>query len=160
VLAATARRSSSASALFSSLDLDLPAVLLNGALGRARKDRAIFHRAPFSPEDATLILERFVANGVTPCLYLESSAWDVVSGPMPSAGRAYLDGVQQHLKLVDNLAELCSSFRVYEFSVVGVEEPTFLRQVQEGLLGQSRPPEVVLSPDGRIGGTAGGRPQS
>jgi HAD superfamily hydrolase (TIGR01484 family) len=67
VLAATARRSSSAGALFSLLDLDLPALLLNGALGRSRRDRVIFHQAPFPPEDATEILAAFLTNGVTPC---------------------------------------------------------------------------------------------
>jgi hypothetical protein len=152
VLAATARRSSAAGALFSLHGLDLPALLLNGALGRGRRDRAIFYQVPFSLEDANSILETFCERGVTPCVNFETAEWDVVSGLTPSAGSAYLDGVGQYLKLVDNLDELCGSLRVFGFSVAGVEEPTILRNVEAKLLRLPRPPEVVLSPDGRIGG--------
>ena len=52
LLAATARRSGSAAHYLRQAQLDLPAVLLNGALGRDKGGEPTFHRCAFDPADA------------------------------------------------------------------------------------------------------------
>ena len=80
LLAATARRSWSAAHYLRQADLDLPAVLLNGALGRDKGGEPIFHQCTFEPDDALAVLDIFERHGVTPGANFESREWDVVSG--------------------------------------------------------------------------------
>ena len=87
LLAASARRSSSASYFFGRAGIDLPAVLLNGALGRDKGGGPTFHQRSFDPAHAAVALDVFTRHGVTPCVSFESDEWDVVSGPTPEFRR-------------------------------------------------------------------------
>src|ERR1700722_18866125 len=66
LLAATARRSWSAAHYLRKARLDLPVVLLNGALGRDKGGEPIFHQCTFDPADALAALDVFERHGVTP----------------------------------------------------------------------------------------------
>ena len=58
LLAATARRSWSVAHYLRQAELDLPAVLLNGALGRDKGGEPTFHQCTFDPADAAAALGR------------------------------------------------------------------------------------------------------
>ncbi len=133
LLAATARRSWSAAHHFRQAELDLPAVMLNGALGRDTGGEPIFHQCSFDPADAAAALDVFMRHGVTPCAAFESPRWDVVSGPVPSSGEPYLDWARSQLTLVTDLPLLVASLPVFAFSVVACPEPAALHQVRDGL---------------------------
>ena len=133
LLAATARRSWSAAHYFRLAGLDLPAVLLNGALGRERGGGPQFHTRTFDPAHALAALEIFTRRGVTPCAYFESQEWDVVSGPNPSSGEPYLLWAASQLRLVDDLSAMVASLPVYAFSVVACPEASSLRKIRSEL---------------------------
>ena len=80
LLAATARRTWSALHYMRRARLDLPAVMLNGAIGRDSRGGDIFHQRTFDPTDAMEVLDVFERSAVTPCVNFESDKWDVVSG--------------------------------------------------------------------------------
>jgi hydroxymethylpyrimidine pyrophosphatase-like HAD family hydrolase len=133
LLAATARRSSSASYFFRRAGIDLPAVLLNGALGRDRGGGPTFHQRSFDPAHAAVALDVFTRHGVTPCASFESEEWDVVSGPAPSSGDPYLAWAGSQLTLVDDLSALVASLPLYAFSVVACPEADALHAIRDEL---------------------------
>jgi hydroxymethylpyrimidine pyrophosphatase-like HAD family hydrolase len=134
LLVATARRSWSAAHYLRQAAVDLPAVLLNGALGRDSGNGSIFHQRTFDPVDALAILDVFERCGVAPCVNFESTEWDVVSGPVPSAGEPYLLWAAAQLKRVDDLRPMAASLPVYAFSVVGCPAEAALRAVRDELV--------------------------
>jgi Cof subfamily protein (haloacid dehalogenase superfamily) len=133
LLAASARRSWSAAHFFSQAGIDLPAVLLNGALGRDKGGEPIFHQRSFDPAHVEGALDVFTRHGVTPCASMETKEWDVVSGPVPSSGEPYLAWAAPQLKQVDDLSTLVASLPVYAFSVVACPEPSALHAIRDEL---------------------------
>jgi hypothetical protein len=133
LLAATARRSWSAAHYLRQADLDLPAVLLNGALGRDKGGGPTFHQCVFDPVDALAVLDVFERHGVTPGANFETQEWDVVSGPVPSSGEPYVVWAGSHLRLVDDLRSMVAALPVYAFSVVACPEEAVLRAVRDEL---------------------------
>jgi hydroxymethylpyrimidine pyrophosphatase-like HAD family hydrolase len=133
LLAASARRSSSASYFFQRAGIDLPAVLLNGALGRDKGGGPTFHQRSFDPAAASVALSVFTRHGVTPCASFESQEWDVVSGPVPSSGVAYLVWATSQLKQVDDLQTLVVSLPVFAYSVVACPEADSLHAIRDEL---------------------------
>ncbi|HEX4126895.1 MAG TPA: HAD hydrolase family protein [Acidimicrobiales bacterium] len=133
LLAATARRSWSAAHFFQRAKVDLPAVLLNGALGRDKGGGPTFHQRTFDQAQAALALDVFIRHGVSPCANFESGEWDVVSGPAPSSGGPYLTWAASQLKQVDDLSTLIGSLPVYAFSVVACPDATALHAVRDEL---------------------------
>ena len=133
LLAATARRSWSAAHFPRRAELDLPVVLLNGALGRDKGGEATFHQCAFGPVDALDVLDVFERHGVTPGANFETREWDVVSGPMPSSGEPYVASAGSHLRLVDDLRAMVAALPVYAFSVVACPEAAALRAARAEL---------------------------
>lgn len=78
LLVATGRRANSASAGLEVNDLDLPAVLLNGALGVDFRTGDQFHTRSFDPETARDIVRSLEAVGLYPVMYLADGS---VRGP-------------------------------------------------------------------------------
>jgi 5-amino-6-(5-phospho-D-ribitylamino)uracil phosphatase len=152
LLAATSRRSHTVANYFERLELDLPALLLNGALGRREGRREVFHHRSFTTDGATGVLQVFERHGVHPCVHFETQLWDIVSGPTPSAGRPYLESNRAQLRMVDDLDAMCASLPVYQFSVCAADEVGPLQRVRNDLEASDALAEVVLSPDARIGG--------
>ncbi len=152
LLAATARRSWSVAHYFEQAGLDLPAVMLNGALGRDKGGERTFHRCTFDPTDAAAVLDVFTRHGVTPCANFESRQWDVVSGPAPSSGEPYLLWAASQLKLVEDLTTLVASLPVFAFSVVACPEVAALHEVRGELAALGGIGMVNVFPDKVFGG--------
>jgi hydroxymethylpyrimidine pyrophosphatase-like HAD family hydrolase len=152
LLAATARRSWSAASYFRRAELDLPAVLLNGALGRDKGDGPIFHQRTFDPAVAAAALAAFSRQGVTPCASFESPEWDVVSGSAPSSGDPYLQWAAPRLRLVDDLPSMVTSLPVYAFSVVGYPDSSPLLDLRDALAASDGIGMVNLFEDKVFGG--------
>jgi hydroxymethylpyrimidine pyrophosphatase-like HAD family hydrolase len=152
LLAATARRSWSAAHYLRQAELDLPAVLLNGALGRDKGGEPTFHRRAFDPPDALAALDVFARHGVTPGANFESKEWDVVSGPAPSSGERYVVWAGSHLRLVSDLRAMVAALPVYAFSVVACPEEEALRGVRDELAAASGVGIVNVFPDKVFGG--------
>jgi len=152
LLAATARRSWSAAHYLRQADLDLPVVLLNGALGRDKGGEPIFHQCAFDPADALAALDVFERHGVTPGANFESREWDVVSGPAPSSGEPYIVWAGSHLRLVDDLRAMVAALPVYAFSVVACPEEAALRAVRDDLAAVSGVGMVNVFADKVFGG--------
>jgi len=152
LLAATARRSWSAAHYLRQADLDLPAVLLNGALGRDKGGQPTFHRRAFDPVDALAALDVFEQHGVTPGANFETREWDVVSGPVPSSGEPYVVWAGSHLRLVDDLRAMVAALPVYAFSVVACPEEAVLRAVRDELTAAGVIGMVNVFPDKVFGG--------
>jgi hydroxymethylpyrimidine pyrophosphatase-like HAD family hydrolase len=152
LLAATARRSWSAAHYLGQAGLDLPAVLLNGALGRDKGGAPTFHQRAFEPVDALAALDVFARHGVSPGANFETAEWDVVSGPAPSSGDPYVEWAKSHFRQVDDLRELVASLPVYAFSVVACPEATALRAVRDELASADGVGMVNVFPDKVFGG--------
>ncbi len=133
LLAATARRSWSVADYLRQAELDLPAVMLNGALGRDKGGEPTFHQCTFDPGEAAAALDVFTRHGVTPCASFESREWDVVSGPVPSSGEPYLLWAGSQLQLVEDLATLVGSLPVFALSVVACPDPEALHEIRDEL---------------------------
>ena len=152
LLAASARRSSSASYFFRRAGIDLPAVLLNGALGRDKGGGPAFHQHSFDPAHAAVALDVFTRHGVTPNASFESDEWDVVSGPVPSSGDPYLAWAASQLKLVDDLSTLVASRPVFAYSVVACPEADGLHAIRDELSGAAGIGMVNVFADNVFGG--------
>jgi hydroxymethylpyrimidine pyrophosphatase-like HAD family hydrolase len=152
LLAASARRSRSAANYLRRAGLDLPAVLLNGALGRDKGGEPTFHQRTFDPDDALAVLDIFERHGVTPGANFESKEWDVVSGPAPSSGAPYIVWAGSQLRMVDDLRAMVAALPVYAFSVVACPEVAALRAVRDDLAAASAVGMVNVFPDKVFGG--------
>jgi hydroxymethylpyrimidine pyrophosphatase-like HAD family hydrolase len=90
LLVATGRRPRSAAEALAREGLTPPAVLLDGAVGHDLLAQTVFHRAPFSAEDAAAVLAAFEGCGLSPCLYVDRPDADVVVGAAPSTRPEHL----------------------------------------------------------------------
>jgi hydroxymethylpyrimidine pyrophosphatase-like HAD family hydrolase len=71
VLVATGRRLRSAVATLARSGIELPTVVLDGALGRDLGPGRTFHRAPFTRERPARSSAGFREAGLSPCLYVD-----------------------------------------------------------------------------------------
>lgn len=117
VLVATGRRLRSAAASLRSHGLDLPAVLLDGALGHDLRDGRRFHEACFSTPDAVTALAAFGAAGLSPAVYVDRAGTDVVVGARPSTHPDHLALIGDWLGR-DDLDDVVACEPVYAFVVV------------------------------------------
>jgi hypothetical protein len=152
LVAATARRSWSAAYHFSRAGLDLPAVLLNGAIGRDIDGHGVFHRRSFGASDAAAVLEVFDRHRIMPGAFLETEEWDVVSGPNPSCGQSYLDWAGSQLRVVDDLASMLVSHPAYAFTVNGSSDYETLERLREEVADLEGVGSALLGTDSRFGG--------
>ncbi len=152
LLAATARRSWSAAHSLRQAELDLPVVLLNGALGRDKSGGPTFHRCAFYPVDALEVLDVFERHGVMPGANFETREWDVVSGPVPSSGEPYVVWAGSRLRLVEDLRAMVAALPVFAFSVVACPDAAALRAVCDELAAAGGVGMVNVFPDKVFGG--------
>lgn len=123
VLVATGRRLRSAAASLHRHRLDLPAVLLDGAMGYDLSDLRCFHEACFRPADAIATLAAFTAAGLSPAVYVNRPDVDVLVGRDPSTHALHLAHIGDGLGRGD-LDQAVASEAVYAFVVVdGGPEP-------------------------------------
>lgn len=119
LLVATGRRHRSARAGLLRAGLHLPAVVLDGAMGRDRDDRP-FHDAVFRAGDATRVLEAFLAAGLEPAVYVDRPGVEVVVGDAPATHPEHLRYIGDGLAR-DDLHRVVASEGVYSFAVLGGE---------------------------------------
>lgn len=93
VLVATGRRRRSALATLARAGLELPAVVLDGALGCEPRTGRVFHRAAFDPARALRVLDAFGDAGLSPCVYVDRPGTEVVAGPDPSTHPRHLEAL-------------------------------------------------------------------
>lgn len=136
VLVATGRRRRSAEASLRRHGLDLPAVLLDGAMGHDLRNGRRFHEASFSPRDATATLAAFTGAGLSPAVYVDRPRVDVVVGEHPSTHEAHLAHVGDWLARGD-LEAVVASEPTYAFVVVDAD-PAVIGAVAQGVQGSGR----------------------
>ncbi|MGH8908815.1 MAG: HAD family hydrolase [Egibacteraceae bacterium] len=125
VLVATGRRTRSAAAGLARSGLVLPAVLLDGALGRDLRDGRLFHEHRFTPEHAAAVLAAFAEAGLSPCVYVEQPDADVVIEARPSTSASHLAMLGPWARRGD-LADTVATQPVYAFAICG-RDPRVLR---------------------------------
>jgi hypothetical protein len=131
LLVATGRRPRSAATALARNDLSPPAVLLDGAIGRELPAGRVFHETRFESEDAQAVLAAFVAEGLSPCVYVDRPGADVVVGRRPSTSPAHLEFIGRFLAQGD-LDRVVASERVYAFGIAG-GDPQLLARVVRGI---------------------------
>src|SRR5688500_8339016 len=83
VLVATGRRRRSTEEGLARSGLRLPAVVLDGAMGRDHDGRA-FHDATYTAAQAGRVLDAFRSAGLEPAVYVDQPGVEVVVGERPS----------------------------------------------------------------------------
>lgn len=119
VLVATGRRLRSAVDTLGRSGLALPTVVLDGALGRDVGADRTFHRAAFTPSQATAVLEAFRGAGLSPCLYVDDPDAEVVIDGRPSTHPGHLAHIGSWLERRVDLGPVAASRSVLMFAVVG-----------------------------------------
>jgi hydroxymethylpyrimidine pyrophosphatase-like HAD family hydrolase len=120
VLAATSRRPRVTKQRLGDAGLELPAVLIDGAIGIDFRTEERFHEAVFGADAAQNTLAAFHAHGLDPCMYIDDPDIDIAVSPSPST-------CTEHLKRLGRLAgtrdldETARAVSVYAFSVLGLE---------------------------------------
>jgi hydroxymethylpyrimidine pyrophosphatase-like HAD family hydrolase len=119
VLVATGRRHRSAVEGLARSGLSLPAVVLDGAMGRDRDGRT-FHDMPFSREQAEDVLDAFLAGGLEPGVYVDRPGVELVVGERPATHQIHLDWVGRGVQVAD-LRRTVAEEDVYSFMIVAGE---------------------------------------
>jgi HAD superfamily hydrolase (TIGR01484 family) len=120
VLVATGRRVTSTRVPLARIGHQLPAVVLNGALGLDLATGERFHRDGFSPADAAAVLDGWRSAGLEPCVYLDDPVLDVVVGRHPSTNPGHLQTLGASATVAD-LDEVVRTKSVLAFTVIGLE---------------------------------------
>jgi hydroxymethylpyrimidine pyrophosphatase-like HAD family hydrolase len=148
VLAATARRPSSALGIMASNGVILPAVLFDGCLGHDFRSGSTFHLRTFETETAAWVLEVLAAAGIEPCVNIVDPHKDVVVGFRPSTVPDHLLELETVLRRGD-LGEVVTNEDVLSFVVCGRPEEFFLSTA--GALAERA--TISISRDVTFGGT-------
>lgn len=122
VLVATGRRRGSTRAPLARIGLAPPAVMLNGALGVHLSTGEQFHRAPFSPDEAAVVLDAFRAGGLDPCVYVEHPSVEVFVSTTPGTHPRHLRELGEAAVPAD-LDQAVVEHPVLAFGVIGVARP-------------------------------------
>ena len=133
LLVATGRRPRSAAQGLAREGLQPPAVLLDGAVGHHLASGERFHRAPFARSAAAEVLAAFERCGISPCLYVDRAAADVVVGAHPSTHPQHLTHIGSWLAR-DDLSKVVEHSDVLAIGVVGCDE-AMLRDVHAAISG-------------------------
>jgi hydroxymethylpyrimidine pyrophosphatase-like HAD family hydrolase len=120
VLAATSRRPRVAKKHLGAAGLELPAVLIDGAVGIDFRTDVRFHEAVFQANDARQMLEAFRAHGLDPCLYVDDPEIDIAVSSTPSTCAEHLENLGPVLGTHD-LDNAVASMPIYAFSVLGLD---------------------------------------
>jgi len=151
VLAATSRRPRVAKKHLGAAGLELPAVLIDGAVGIDFRTDVRFHEAVFEANDARQMLEAFQAHGLDPCLYVDDAEIDIAVSPTPSTCAEHLEYLGPVAGTHD-LGDAVASMPIYAFSVLGLDYEVLAPLALE--LADNVGTSVVLYPEpsyGRFG---------
>ncbi len=119
LLVATGRRRNSARRAFAQNGLELPSVLLNGALGFDFATESIFHQVTFDTESLDYVLNRLQAFSLAPVAYLSDMRALAVEGVTTSL--KHMDSLGTDL-VWSSFAELAVQTNVLGMSMLGIAE--------------------------------------
>ncbi|MDD9945637.1 MAG: HAD family hydrolase [Myxococcales bacterium] len=120
LLVATGRRVHSARSALAGVGLQPPAVMLNGAIGLDLATGDRFHRQVFAREEASVILQAFLAHNLRPCVYVEHEDVSVLVDPSPSTHPDHLASFTDESRTVE-LCEAIESLPIQHFAVIGID---------------------------------------
>lgn len=121
VLVATGRRLASTRRPLLGAGLALPAIVLNGALGVDLATDERFHRSPFAPGDAAMVLDRFAAVGLQPVTHVDHPTIDAYLAPEPSTNPEHAAALLAAHSATGDLATVVAELPVLGFSMIGME---------------------------------------
>jgi hydroxymethylpyrimidine pyrophosphatase-like HAD family hydrolase len=98
-----------------------PAVLLDGAIGIDLATGHTFHERPIAPGVGRSVLARFRRHGLSPVVYVDSTAIDAYVGPDTSTNPGHLKRFGRHACVAD-LDEVIETETVLAFGLIGVPE--------------------------------------
>jgi hydroxymethylpyrimidine pyrophosphatase-like HAD family hydrolase len=120
VLAATSRRPRVAKKHLGAAGLDLPAVLIDGAVGIDFRTDVRFHEALFETGAARHVLAAFRKYGLDPCLYVDDPEIDIAVSSSPSTCAEHLEYLGPVAGIHD-LGDVVTSMPIYAFSLLGLD---------------------------------------
>jgi HAD superfamily hydrolase (TIGR01484 family) len=121
VLVATGRRVRSTRTPLAAFGWTPPAVVLNGSLGLDLGSGDRFHQAGFTPADAQVVLARFFAHDIHPCVYVDHDDHPVWVTTTPSTHARHLEGLGADVN-VGELDSIAATELVLGFSVLGLPQ--------------------------------------
>jgi len=128
VLVATGRRPRMAAAVLEAGGVAAPAVVLDGALGVDLPTGRVFHRTTFSSEAARQVLAAFDGAGLSPCVYVDRPAIDLVVDDHPSTHPLHLARAAHRVARAD-LRAVVDTEPVFTLAVVGHPDHRLLESV-------------------------------
>jgi hydroxymethylpyrimidine pyrophosphatase-like HAD family hydrolase len=149
VLAATGRRGASAWPVMEANGIALPAVLLDGAIGKEFRASTSFCSFAFSPEVATEVLGILDGLGISPCINIDDPDRDIVLGEHPSTHPEHLRRLGPSVREEDPWTAV-RTLDVLAFSLLG-GEPSFIRDLADEVTAQV-PVAAAISTDRTYGG--------
>lgn len=149
LLVATARRGKSTRTLMEHNDIELDAVLLDGALGRTFGEGETFHRRAFLPSQARAILVALAQVGISPCVNLDACDQDVICPPESTTSRDHRRWLEPWI-LDASFEEAVKDHAVLSLSVAGCDPGQM--ELAAVALSTRHPCEVSVSRDLTYGG--------
>jgi hydroxymethylpyrimidine pyrophosphatase-like HAD family hydrolase len=129
--------------------IELPAVLLDGAIGLEFGATSPFFRFAFPPALAIQVLEVFDDLGVSPCINVEGPGRDTVLGEHPLTHPEYVRRLQPWVREEDPWTAV-TTLRVLAFSLLGMDHAEIRHLAAE--VTARAPVSAAMSPDRSFGG--------
>lgn len=120
LMVATSRRRRVVAEYLGRAGLEVPAAVIDGAMGIDLRDGSRFHESAFTVPAASAVLARFRGHGVEPCVYVDEVEFDVVLAPEPSTCPAHVERLGSVARTGD-LDAVVAEPGVFGFSVVGLD---------------------------------------
>lgn len=149
VLVATGRSARSAWPVMEANGIELPAVLLDGAIGLDFGATTPVYRYDFSPALAAQVLEIFDDLGVSPCINVDGPGRDIVIGEHPMTHPEYVRRLQPWVRDEDPWTAV-RTLHVLSFSLLGSDHSETAKLAAE--VTARAPVSAALSPDRSFGG--------
>ena len=130
VLVATGRSARSAWPVMEANGIELPAVLLDGAIGLEFGATSPIYRYDFSPALAAQMLEIFDDLGISPCINVDGPGRDIVVGEHPMTHPEYLRRLKPWVREEDPWTAV-RTLHVLSFSLLGSDHSETARLAAE-----------------------------
>ncbi len=125
LLVATGRRVTSTRVPLARIGAAPSAIVLNGALGLDLATDERFHRAPFPPDQAAVVLAQFREAGLSPVVYVDEHRFEVCVDDEPSTNPGHLADLGTTAGTSD-LDGVVRDVVVLGFSIIGVDHGTLV----------------------------------
>ena len=120
LLVATGRRLASTAAPLARVGVELPMVVLNGALGVERDGVSRFHTAPYRPDEAAAVLAACRSVGLDPVIQVDHPEVEVFLSTTPGTHPDHVDALRPFARF-DDLDRVVAEESVLGFSLLGID---------------------------------------